>query len=92
MKCKQEFVPIIFVEGGIVQAVMTINPKVRKGYSELKYELVDYDVLKDCPIEDSAQMWESFSPALQNYFKKHLKDEYQRFQRAVIEYRELHPK
>lgn len=50
---KVEATPIIFIEGGILQSVLVIDPKAKGGYRDLVYELVDYDVFESVGIDGS---------------------------------------
>ena len=76
--------PVIFVEGGLVQAVLVLDSTALKGYREVSYELVDYDVFKNAPDSETVDHWNGFSPALKTYFKKFLKDEYEKFRERGV--------
>ena len=74
---------VVFVEGGIIQTLLALDPRAKDGYRELEYELVDYDIFEGTPAEDIAEKWNSFSPELQLYFETRLTDERARFLAAV---------
>lgn len=76
-------VPVIFVEGGVVQDVIHVDGKKRKGYRPAKYELVDYDIFEGEPDSDIFLHWQGFSPKLKAYFKCYLPDEYKKFMDAI---------
>ena len=73
--------PVIFVEGGIVTALLMpsdIETTV-SGYREQSFELVDYDVFDDRDEENIFLMWSGLSDRLKKYFDKCLPDEKQKF-------------
>lgn len=74
---------VVFVEGGIVQSVLRVDPTAPKGYHFAEYELCDYDVFDTESGEDIKDIWDNFSPELQAYFKNHLKAEYAKFQLRI---------
>jgi hypothetical protein len=71
--------PVIFVEGGIVQALLMPSDIEKTGYRDQSFELVDYDVFDDMDEENIFFMWEGFSDRLKKYFDKCLPDEKQKF-------------
>lgn len=77
---KQELV--VFVEGGIVQAVIDLN--ARRPEKGIEYEVMDYDVLDggNSPAEIK-EYFENRSKKLIAYMKRVLPREYERFQRAM---------
>lgn len=76
---KQELV--VFVEGGIVQAVIDLN--VRRPEKGIEYEVMDYDVLDGNTPEEIKEYWDNRSSKLKAYMKKTLTHEYGLFQRAI---------
>ena len=71
--------PVVFVEGGGVQAVLIPDASALKGYREPVYELVDYDMFENEPDENIQNCWENFSTPLKDYFRKYLKEEVTKF-------------
>lgn len=67
----------IFVEGGLVQAV--VDTKRARPTRGIAYDVVDYDVLKQSPASEVRDYFQSLSTATVKYMKKHLPDEYARF-------------
>jgi hypothetical protein len=82
---KHEKPLVVVVEGGIVQTVFRVDASKRKGYVFVDYELVDYDVFETEGAGEIAEIWNGFSPELKAYFKKHLKNEYAKFQVRIAE-------
>jgi hypothetical protein len=79
-KAKQNHAePVIFVEGGIVQALLMPSDIEKTGYRHQTYELVDYDAFGDHDEENIFFMWEGLSDRLKKYFDKCLPDEKQKF-------------
>jgi hypothetical protein len=81
-KAKRNYTePVIFVEGGIVQALLMPSDikKTGSGYRQQSFELVDYDVFGDHEEENIFFMWEGFSARLKKYFEKRLPAEKQKF-------------
>ena len=70
---------MIFVEGGIVQALLMPSDIEKTGYREQSFELVDYDVFDDRDEENIFFVWEGLSDRLKKYFDKFLPDEQQKF-------------
>lgn len=75
--------PIIFVEGGIVQDVIYPIPSEGKPFTDVAYDLIDYDILEGNPDEDVAEYFEHRSEATKQYMKKHLPAEYAKFKGAI---------
>jgi hypothetical protein len=81
--------PVIFVEGGIVQALlMPSDISGEGGYCEQSFELCDYDVFDDHDEENIFFMWEGFSDRLKKYFDKCLPDEKQKFLDRIQEWQD----
>jgi len=71
--------PVIFIEGGIVQALLMPSDIEKTGYREQSFELVDYDVFDDHDEENIFFMWSGLSDRLKKYFSKRLRKEKKRF-------------
>ncbi len=71
--------PVIFVEGGIVTALLVPSDIEKTGYREQSFELVDYDVFDDMDEENIFFMWSGFSDRLKKYFGRRLRKEKKRF-------------
>ncbi len=80
--------PVIFVEGGIVQALLMPSDIEKTGYREQSFELVDYDVFDDMEEENIFFMWSGFSDRLKKYFDKCLPDEKQKFLDRIQEWQD----
>jgi len=76
---------VIFVEGGLVQDVIRLNPRAKRGYENAEYDLVDYDVLESSSNQEVKEYFENRSPEVIAYMKKHLPFEYGRFQERIRE-------
>lgn len=72
--------PVVVLEGGILQALFIVDPKARRGFRDLSYTLVDYDIFEDETDEEIAERWNNFPPELQRYFQEKLPYEYGKFQ------------
>jgi hypothetical protein len=75
--------PVIFCDGGLVQAVITLDSL--GGSKAIEYELMDYDVFEDQDSKDIAEYWERRSPELRAYMKDQCNDEYTRFEEIAAE-------
>jgi hypothetical protein len=71
---------VIFVEGGIVQDVGRVSPS---GFLEVPYDLVDYDTFETSEDHEVFLHWSSLSPAVQDYIRTKLPDEYEKFQERI---------
>lgn len=71
---------VIFVEGGLVQDVGRVNPD---GFLSSPYDLVDYDVLETLEDHEIFLHWAGLSPAVQDYIRTKLPDEYEKFQERI---------
>jgi hypothetical protein len=88
-KAKQKHAePVIFVEGGIVQALLMPSDIEKTGYREQSFELVDYDVFDDMDEENIFLMWAGFSDRLKKYFDKCLPDEKQKFLNRIQQWQD----
>ena len=70
----------IFIEGGLVQDVGRLTPK---GFLDVEYELMDYDVLETIDDFEVKEYFERRSPELRAYIQKFLPEEYAKFQEAI---------
>src|ERR1700693_3768037 len=75
---------VIFTEGGVVQDVGRVNAD---GFFGVLHDLVDYDI-----FEESSDMvflhWEGLSPAVKEYIRTRLPNEYAKFQECIRELQE----
>jgi len=71
--------PVIFIEGGIVTALLMPSDIAKTGDREQSFELVDYDVFDDHDEENIFFMWSGLSDRLKKYFSKRLRKEKKRF-------------
>jgi hypothetical protein len=78
-KRKREMI-LIFVEGGLVNGV--VYP-TRKPPTSVSYDVIDYDCLETDSNEDIAEYFAGRSETTREYMRKHLPDEYARFQVAI---------
>jgi hypothetical protein len=83
MKRKKALLPIIFVEGGIVQNVFLPKPEGDAPFTDVAYELVDMDIFEDQGDVEIAEKWESLEPETREYFMAHASDVYQKFKQAI---------
>ncbi len=76
---------VVFVEGGIVQAVVDLDAEQpQKG---IEYEVVDYDVLETEGPQDVKEYFDN-RPEAFAYIKRHLPNTYAYIKRAMRDGRE----
>jgi len=75
--------PVIVVEGGIVQNVFRPTPREAEPFVDVEYDLVDFDIFEGNDDEDIARHWNALEPSTQECFKNHLKDEYKQFKQVL---------
>jgi hypothetical protein len=83
VKAKGEAAPVVFVEGGIVRALLIPDSRQKGGYRSISYESVDYDLFDGADAEEIKESWEGFSDVLKTYFTKCLPDEKKKFMEAI---------
>jgi hypothetical protein len=76
---------VIFVEGGLVQDVIYLNPRAKRGYESAEYDLVDYDIFDGSSNQEVKEYFERRSPEVIAYMRKHLPQEYKKFQERIRE-------
>ena len=77
-KFRRKPIPIVFVEGGVVQDVFL---PMAKGSKSIEYDLVDVDIF-DGDDQEIADKWESLEPDTRQYFMVHSLDVYGKFREA----------
>jgi hypothetical protein len=77
--------PIIFLEGGLVQDVFypVPDPVTGRPFTAMEYDIIDYDIFDGTPDEEIAEYFQGRDESTRNYMKKNLPDEYKRFADAV---------
>ena len=80
-------VPVIVIEGGVVQNVFVPTGDNRHPCKGIDYSLIDYDNLRDAGMsdEDFVDTWVSFSPALKKYYRQHCKYEFEKYFQARLD-------
>jgi hypothetical protein len=63
-----------------VQDVGRVSPS---GFLEVPYDLVDYDTFETSEDHEVFLHWASLSPAVQDYIRTKLPDEYEKFQERI---------
>ena len=75
---------VVFLEGGIVQAVVDTN--ARQPQKGIGYTVVDYDIFRELVTpQDIKEYFEGRGAKVIAYMKRYLPDEYARFQEAIVE-------
>lgn len=59
------------------------NRKTGEPFTDIEYDLLDYDIFAETPDADVVTHWESLSDEAQEYVKQHLVDAYKKFQAAI---------
>jgi hypothetical protein len=81
--------PVITVEGGVVQDVFVPDASQPKGFRELEYTIMDYDIFESETNEDIAEYWNNFPPELRGYIEAKLPHEFKLFQDRITEARKM---